>query len=595
VNNSNTLDTIRHAGPNGGRERRIADDPAGDRDQTRLARRVVFASSHSIVDFSNGASVATADMLQALSTAGFKRRAFCTPKLDFHAEVPVEEIVGATREPYQIQPTLCGTERARVLYTRCATVPVTIIRLESTRHGTTRREEVQTVLGFFRKFLDVKRPDVVLTYGGDPITLGMIAEAKQRQIPVVFALHNFAYTNPRYFSNMDYCIVASEFARRHYRDEVGLDCHVLAYPIDWERVRVERREPRFVTFVNPCSEKGVYAFARIAHELGRRRPDIPLLVVESRGNRQDLGACGLDLAAAGNVQIMAHTTDPRRFWGLTKIALLPSLWWENQPLVAIEATINGIPVIGSNRGGVPEALGESGFTLPLPDRLTPVSRIVPGAEEVEPWIETIIRLWDDGALYAEQSVRARNEAEHWHPDRARPLYAEFFRDVRHQPGAPVIAAVDGPGESGPPAAGANLRGAADFAEATDPKSRLSLCESLHFRGAKGDSDSRAAPVTVPISFVACVSDDAILKANLMHSPGLTRHDSPHQVILIHRAPSAPPASPWAGRRPSTSGSRASIRMSTYQRDGTRHLPSSFRMPSASSARSASRGCMASAR
>ena len=146
------------------------------------------------------------------------------------------------REPYQVRPSVCGAERARVLYTRRRQVPITIIRLESTRHGTQRPEEVQTVLEFFQKFLDVYRPDVMLTYGGDPITLGMIAQAKARGIPVVFTLHNFAYTNPRFFANVDYCIVASEFARRHYRDKVGLDCQVLAYPVDWDRVA--GREPR---------------------------------------------------------------------------------------------------------------------------------------------------------------------------------------------------------------------------------------------------------------------------------------------------------------------------------------------------------------
>ena len=97
----------------------------------------------------------------------------------------------------------------------------------------------------------------------------MIARAKLRGVPVAFTLHNFAYTNPRFFANVDYCLVASEFARRHYRDKVGLDCQALSYPLDWDRVRVERLEPRFVTFVNPCNEKGVYPFARIAHELGR--------------------------------------------------------------------------------------------------------------------------------------------------------------------------------------------------------------------------------------------------------------------------------------------------------------------------------------
>ena len=63
--------------------------------------------------------------------------------------------------------------------------------------------------------------------------------------------------------------------------------------------------------------------------------------------------------------------------------------------MAIEAMINGIPVIGSDRGGIPETLGAAGICLSLPDRLTPASRIVPTAEELEPWVQTVVRLWDD--------------------------------------------------------------------------------------------------------------------------------------------------------------------------------------------------------
>ncbi len=170
---------------------------------------------------------------------------------------------------------------------------------------------------------------------------------------------------------------------------------------------MEDREPRFVTFVNPMLEKGVYPFVRIAQELGRRRPEIPFLVVESRGHRGNLAAGGLGRDASVNVQVMPNTNDPRRFYALTRIALLPSLCPENQPLVAIESMINGIPVIGSDRGGIPEVLGECGFVLPLPERLTPVSQVVPEAGEVEPWVETIVRLWDDRALYEEQVLKAR--------------------------------------------------------------------------------------------------------------------------------------------------------------------------------------------
>ena len=123
----------------------------------------------------------------------------------------------------------------------------------------------------------------------------------------------------------------------------------------------------------------MYAFVRIADELERRRPDIPLLVVESRGTRDTLAACWPDRRIAGNITMMPHTSDPRRFWSRTRIALVPSLWWENQPLVVVEAMINGIPVVASDRGGIPETLGASGFMLPLPERLTPESEIVPSA------------------------------------------------------------------------------------------------------------------------------------------------------------------------------------------------------------------------
>jgi len=393
---------------------------------------------HSILDFSNGASVATLDVLQGLTTLGFECQAFCTSKLDIHKEVNFEKIIGDLREPYQVRPSVCGADRARVLYTRRHQVPITFMHLETTRHIKQSREEIRTVLQFFLRFLEIYRPDVMLTYGGDGITLGMIALAKRRGIPVVFALHNFDYVHVQPFSQVDYCIVPSQFARRHYRDKVGLDCQALPNPVDWDRVRAEDRDPRFVTFINPSLNKGVYPFVRIAQELGRRRLDIPLLVVESRGTKENLAACGLDPSARLNIRIMSNTTDPRRFWSVTKIALLPSLWWENQPLVAIEAMINGIPVIGSNRGGIPETLGDGGVLLPLPERLTPVSLILPTAEEVEPWVETIIRLWDDAALYQEQSAKARKQAQLWHPDRLRPLYAEFFRKVHLQPGPPVV-------------------------------------------------------------------------------------------------------------------------------------------------------------
>jgi glycosyltransferase involved in cell wall biosynthesis len=347
---------------------------------------------------------------------------------------------------------MCGSRRSLVLYSRVGRVALTLIRLPSTRATTGGFEEVSTVLEFFRKFMDASRPDVLLTYGHDPITLGIIPLAKRVDVPVVFAVHVFGYQGVDAFRHVDYCTVPSHFARRHYWHTLGLARQTLSNPLNWARAKVRHHDRKFLTFINPCLEKGVYPFARIAAELVRRRPDIPLLVVESRGTRSTLASCGIDPHALSNIQFIPNTPDPRRFWSQTRVCLMPSLWWENQPMVAIEAMVNGIPVIGSDRGGIPETLGDSGVVLRLPDRLTEESRLLPSADEVGHWVEAVVRLWDDESFYRGQSAKARAESERWHPDRLRPLYSEFFSNVEPQPGPPFVPKPANP--EGRPQAGA---------------------------------------------------------------------------------------------------------------------------------------------
>jgi glycosyltransferase involved in cell wall biosynthesis len=427
-----------HAERNHRAEKPLYCDAKLPRVSHKPVRSVVYAGCHSIIDSSSGAAVATMDTLQLLTSIGFKCQAFCTPLRDTDDEVCFEDVVAGVAQSHSLVPSICRSHHANLLFARCKQVPVTFIRFRSTRHDRVGPDELFAALSFFDRFLLANRPDVVLTYGCDPISKGMVALAKRRDIPIVFAIHNFAYKDPRHFLAVDYCTVPSQFAREFYWTQVGVSARAMPNPVSWDRVQAHRREPKFVTFVNPSLEKGVYAFARIAEELERRRPDIPLLVVEARGTRDTLAACWPDGHVQGNVTVLRNTPDPRQFWGQTRIALVPSLWWENQPAVAYEAMINGVPVVGSDRGGIPEALGDSGFALPLPKRLTPRSRVVPTPQEVEPWVDTIVRLWDDQAHYRDQSAKSLNEARRWHPDLLGPLYSDFYRNIHPQPGPPVL-------------------------------------------------------------------------------------------------------------------------------------------------------------
>ena len=402
-------------------------------------RRILFVSHACHLDDSNGAASASRALMQALARRGFATEVLCGAMLDInHADVdPARWLAGRGHEAEELGEE-CSTFDAggfrpglpphfRLIANG---VPVIVHRSPTTRPHDPGEVERAEFLQLLKITLDRFRPDVLVGYGGTLLALETFAAAKARGIVTVFTLHNFSYTHRSAFADIDAVTVPSRFSADHYARTLGLSCNVMPNLSDPDRVRVGRTGPQFVTFVNPSFEKGVYAFARIADELGRRRPDIPLLVVEGRGDEATLVGCGIDLRAHGTVHLIDHPPDPRRFWEATRILLMPSLWWESQGLVAVEAMFNGIPVIASSRGALPETLGSAGIVLPLPERLTLSTRELPTPGEVEPWVEAIIRLWDDEEFHAEHGRRALAESRRWEPDVLEPRYVEFFRDVR---------------------------------------------------------------------------------------------------------------------------------------------------------------------
>jgi glycosyltransferase involved in cell wall biosynthesis len=126
---------------------------------------------------------------------------------------------------------------------------------------------------------------------------------------------------------------------------------------------------------------------------------------------------------------MANTPDPRDFYRLSRAILLPSLWRESLGRVAIEAMANGIPVLASDRGALPETLGDAGFAFTIPERYTATNAAIPSPREVAPWVATIERLWDDPPFEAKHRTLIKAEARRWDLDRVADRYEAFFRRV----------------------------------------------------------------------------------------------------------------------------------------------------------------------
>jgi glycosyltransferase involved in cell wall biosynthesis len=78
------------------------------------------------------------------------------------------------------------------------------------------------------------------------------------------------------------------------------------------------------------------------------------------------------LGVEGQVKFLGRLPDAEYFSMMVKAKALalPSIWPEPLPSVAIESISLGVPVVGSNRGGIPEIVGNYGITTnPTPEEV----------------------------------------------------------------------------------------------------------------------------------------------------------------------------------------------------------------------------------
>jgi glycosyltransferase involved in cell wall biosynthesis len=373
------------------------------------APRILWITRNCLVDHTSGASLDGREMLTQLVSRGYEIEILGATVFDAGEGTPeVRRRLQKVAKPTSLLRLPDGV------------LTHTLVKTASPKAEEMRLCEIDKLFSLYLDRLDRWQPDLVWIYGGRSLDLLVLAEAKRRKISTAFYLVNGSYTGSRWYEDIDLILTDSQATAKFYRRRLGVDVRPIGKFIPKDSFRAVSHERRHVTFINPRPAKGAYLVAQMALALEKRRPDIIFEVVESRGLWRDAleavsARTGTMRESLSNVVVTGNTSAMRPIYKRSRVLLSPSLWWESGNRVLVEAMLNGIPTIVTNRGGPPEMIGEGGITITLPKEFhkPPYKRLL-NRGALASFTGVIERLYDDEVEYNRLADRALRVAEERH-------------------------------------------------------------------------------------------------------------------------------------------------------------------------------------
>ncbi|MET9964897.1 glycosyltransferase [Streptomyces sp. NPDC006356] len=196
------------------------------------------------------------------------------------------------------------------------------------------------------------RPDVVFTSQEGAADLA--AQARPAAL-VAGILHSVSKTGLGVLAgHPHYGLAVSEFVLRQAPQTDGTRLAVLYPPFAPPQPSSHVSRTGSVLMVNPIPAKG----SDLLHQLIRVMPEQHFTLVEGWWNT------AAQFAAYPNVTFVPRVYDMSPLYRGHRLLLVPSTVEDAFPRVIIEAALHGTPSIGTDRGGIPEAIGTTGIVLP---------------------------------------------------------------------------------------------------------------------------------------------------------------------------------------------------------------------------------------
>lgn len=254
--------------------------------------------------------------------------------------------------------------------------------------------------GITRDAITRFRPDIVNTHDLQGIGYNVLREIGRQRLPCVQTLHDLGFLciNMSMFKEGAPCrrhhlpCAASTLVKRQYFSSIA----TLAF---WSpsQALIDRHRPHFPRHTEAACIQLPLLFPPPPPKPAPRQPGGPLRLLyvgqltEAKGVEfllralAPLAAGGFELVVVGGGALLEplRATYARATWlkfigrvpfeevaGFmlrSDLLMIPSLWFENSPLVAYQANQLGLPIIASDVGGIPELVGEGGLLLPPGD------------------------------------------------------------------------------------------------------------------------------------------------------------------------------------------------------------------------------------
>ncbi len=367
--------------------------------------KLLFYSPHTLFDSSSGAALCVATLLGELKKQG-------------HSCLAVTGSVVDTPNPLIDRALSVAPASAITVTGGDLNIPIRRVAFHDVAHviagngwtpgGLRAVEDTALRQLFLDAFADFE-PDVLLTYGGyvSNYYAGQHALAKGRRSVLYAASPSYLTGLPHTFNHVNMVHTVSHAMRERLNAVTSLPVFATRTFVRREDTLCANRRPTYVTFVNPIPEKGLKIAAALVRECHRLKKPYKFLFIAGRGTRESVLAACPELAGLDNFFTADNTFDPRRIYEQTAAILYPSLWFEPAGRIPLEANMNGIPVLASRTGGIPQMLDGAGFLFDVPEKSGVDHMAEVSTEDIAAWIATLDRLHGEQAFMDDAVARAR--------------------------------------------------------------------------------------------------------------------------------------------------------------------------------------------